>query len=57
MPTASGCSRCSQRVATAVTSSRQLSTVTKALDQAGFVLVAAGLTWCLSELHSITDSL
>ena len=27
----------------------QLSAVTKALDQAGFVLVAAGLTWCLSD--------
>ena len=27
----------------------QLSAVTKALDQVGFVLVAAGLTWCLSN--------
>ena len=27
----------------------QLSAVTKALDQAGFLLVAAGLTWCLSD--------
>ena len=27
----------------------QLSAVTKALDQVGFVLVAAGLTWCLSD--------
>ena len=27
----------------------QLSAVSKALDQAGFVLVAAGLTWCLSD--------
>ena len=27
----------------------QLSAVTKALDQAGFLPVAAGLTWCLSD--------
>ena len=27
----------------------QLSAVTKALEQAGFMLVAAGLTWCLSD--------
>ena len=27
----------------------QLSAVTKALEQAGFLLVAAGLTWCLSD--------
>ena len=27
----------------------QISAVTKALDQAGFLLVAAGLTWCLSD--------
>jgi DNA-binding FrmR family transcriptional regulator len=27
----------------------QLSAATKALEQAGFLLVAAGLTWCLSD--------
>ena len=27
----------------------QLSAVTKALDQAGFLLVAAGLTWCVED--------
>jgi DNA-binding FrmR family transcriptional regulator len=27
----------------------QLSAVTKALGQAGFLLVAAGLTWCVTE--------
>ncbi len=27
----------------------QLSAATKALEQAGFVLVAAGLTWCMSD--------
>ena len=27
----------------------QLSAVTKALEQAGFLLVAAGLTWCVSN--------
>ena len=27
----------------------QLSAATKALEQAGFVLVAAGLTWCTSD--------
>ncbi|MEO5900616.1 MAG: metal-sensitive transcriptional regulator [Ilumatobacteraceae bacterium] len=27
----------------------QLSAVTKALEQAGFLLVAAGLTWCVSD--------
>lgn len=27
----------------------QLSAATKALEQAGFVLVAAGLTWCVSD--------
>ena len=27
----------------------QLSAVTKALEQAGFMLVAAGLTWCVSD--------
>jgi len=27
----------------------QISAATKALNQAGFVLVAAGLTWCLSD--------
>jgi DNA-binding FrmR family transcriptional regulator len=27
----------------------QLSAVTKALGQAGFLLVAAGLTWCVSD--------
>jgi DNA-binding FrmR family transcriptional regulator len=27
----------------------QLSAASKALDQAGFTLVAAGLTWCLSD--------
>ncbi len=27
----------------------QLSAASKALDQAGFVLVAAGLTWCLQD--------
>jgi DNA-binding FrmR family transcriptional regulator len=27
----------------------QLSAVTKALEQTGFVLVAAGLTWCVSD--------
>lgn len=27
----------------------QLSAATKALERAGFVLVAAGLTWCLSD--------
>ncbi len=27
----------------------QLSAANKALEQAGFVLVAAGLTWCLSD--------
>ena len=27
----------------------QISAATKALEQAGFVLVAAGLTWCLSD--------
>lgn len=27
----------------------QLSAATKALEQAGFLLVAAGLTWCVSE--------
>jgi len=27
----------------------QLSAATKALEQTGFVLVAAGLTWCLAD--------
>jgi DNA-binding FrmR family transcriptional regulator len=27
----------------------QLSAVTKALEQAGFLLLAAGLTWCVSD--------
>lgn len=27
----------------------QLSAATKALEQAGFLLVAAGLTWCVSD--------
>ena len=27
----------------------QISAASKALDQAGFVLVAAGLTWCLQD--------
>lgn len=27
----------------------QISAVTRALEQAGFVLVAAGLTWCLED--------
>jgi len=27
----------------------QISAASKALDQAGFVLVAAGLTWCLED--------
>lgn len=27
----------------------QLSAATKALEQAGFLLVAAGLTWCISD--------
>lgn len=27
----------------------QITAVTKALEQAGFMLVAAGLTWCLSD--------
>jgi DNA-binding FrmR family transcriptional regulator len=27
----------------------QLSAANKALEQAGFVLVAAGLTWCLED--------
>jgi DNA-binding FrmR family transcriptional regulator len=27
----------------------QLSAATKALEQAGFLLVAAGLTWCLAD--------
>ena len=27
----------------------QLSAVTKALEQTGFLLVAAGLTWCVSD--------
>jgi DNA-binding FrmR family transcriptional regulator len=27
----------------------QLSAATKALEQAGFVLIAAGLTWCLED--------
>ncbi len=27
----------------------QISAASKALDQAGFVLVAAGLTWCLAD--------
>jgi len=27
----------------------QLSAVTKALEQAGFLLVAAGLTWCVAD--------
>ena len=27
----------------------QLTAATKALEQAGFVLVAAGLAWCLSD--------
>lgn len=40
----------------------QLSAANKALEQAGFVLVAAGLTWCLedpersaSEGYDLTD--
>ena len=33
----------------------QLSAVSKALDQAGFVLVAAGLTWCLSDPERAAD--
>ena len=42
------CSRCWPRVdcRDIVT---QLSAVTKALDQAGFLLVAAGLTWCVED--------
>lgn len=27
----------------------QLSAATKALEQAGFVMIAAGLTWCLED--------
>ena len=27
----------------------QLSAATKAMEQAGFVLIAAGLTWCLED--------
>lgn len=27
----------------------QLSAATKALEQAGFLLVAAGLTWCVTD--------
>ena len=27
----------------------QLTAATKALEQAGFLLIAAGLTWCLSD--------
>lgn len=27
----------------------QITAVSKALDQAGFLLVAAGLTWCMSD--------
>jgi len=29
----------------------QISAASKALDQAGFVLVAAGLTWCLKDVE------
>ena len=33
----------------------QLSASIKALEQAGFVLVAAGLTWCLSDPDRAAD--
>jgi DNA-binding FrmR family transcriptional regulator len=33
----------------------QLSAATKALEQAGFMLVAAGLTWCLSDPDRAAD--
>ncbi len=32
----------------------QLSAATKALEQAGFLLVAAGLTWCVSDPERAT---
>jgi len=33
----------------------QLSAANKALEQAGFVLVAAGLTWCLEDPQRSAD--
>jgi DNA-binding FrmR family transcriptional regulator len=33
----------------------QLSAATKALEQAGFLLVAAGLTWCVSDPERAAD--
>lgn len=33
----------------------QLSAATKALEQAGFLLVAAGLTWCVSDPESAAE--
>jgi len=32
----------------------QLSAATKALEQAGFLLVASGLTWCVSDPERAT---
>ncbi len=34
----------------------QLSAATKALEQAGFLLVAAGLTWCVSDPERAAES-
>jgi DNA-binding FrmR family transcriptional regulator len=33
----------------------QISAVTKALEQTGFLLVAAGLTWCVSNPDQAAD--
>jgi DNA-binding FrmR family transcriptional regulator len=33
----------------------QLSAASRALDQAGFVLVAAGLTWCLANPEAAAE--
>jgi DNA-binding FrmR family transcriptional regulator len=33
----------------------QISAVSRAVDQAGFVLVAAGLTWCLANPDDAAD--
>jgi DNA-binding FrmR family transcriptional regulator len=33
----------------------QISAVSRAVDQAGFVLVAAGLTWCLANPEAAAD--
>ena len=33
----------------------QLTAATKALEQAGFLLVAAGLTWCVSDPERAAD--